>query len=166
MAAAADEPPGVAAARLAAANPLSFLRVPDPAAEHPDPAPPDVLERPCTSADFFRLPAEPAAAGEPEAPEALGSFAVTPSDERYMRLALEVGQEALEVQPTAEVPVGCVIVAGGAVIASDRNHVNEMKNATVAARPTLAPTPTTVVCLLCGAAPPTTTAAAAARTRG
>jgi tRNA(Arg) A34 adenosine deaminase TadA len=57
----------------------------------------------------------------------LPALALGPAQEAYMQQAFEQGEEALAV---AEVPVGCVLVADGAVLAVGRNYVNEKKNAT------------------------------------
>ncbi|KAM1743250.1 hypothetical protein ACFX12_013159 [Malus domestica] len=46
---------------------------------------------------------------------------------KFMRLAIEQANEALD---SLEVPVGCVIVEDGKVIASGRNRTNETRNAT------------------------------------
>ncbi|CAN6552068.1 unnamed protein product [Malus baccata var. baccata] len=46
---------------------------------------------------------------------------------KFMRLAMEQANEALD---SLEVPVGCVIVEDGKVIASGRNRTNETRNAT------------------------------------
>ncbi|KAB2600056.1 tRNA-specific adenosine deaminase 2 [Pyrus ussuriensis x Pyrus communis] len=46
---------------------------------------------------------------------------------KFMRLAIEQANEALD---SLEVPVGCVIVEDGNVIASGRNRTNETRNAT------------------------------------
>uniref|UniRef100_A0A7N1A528 CMP/dCMP-type deaminase domain-containing protein n=1 Tax=Kalanchoe fedtschenkoi TaxID=63787 RepID=A0A7N1A528_KALFE len=48
-------------------------------------------------------------------------------DYRYMQLAIEQAKLALE---TLEVPVGCVIVESGEVIATGRNRTTETRNAT------------------------------------
>ncbi|KAF8509414.1 cytidine deaminase-like protein [Hysterangium stoloniferum] len=45
----------------------------------------------------------------------------------WMKLAIEMAEEALHAQ---EVPVGCVFVRDGAVVAKGRNRTNELKNAT------------------------------------
>lgn len=45
----------------------------------------------------------------------------------FMKLALEQAKDALV---NLEVPVGCVIVADGEVIASGRNRTTETRNAT------------------------------------
>ena len=54
-------------------------------------------------------------------------WGVTPQRERFMRAALEQGRQARAV---SEVPVGCVFVVDGQIIAAGRNFVNEMKDAT------------------------------------
>ncbi|CAM8912806.1 unnamed protein product [Rhodiola kirilowii] len=46
---------------------------------------------------------------------------------RYMQLAIEQAKLALE---TLEVPVGCVIVEGGKIVATGRNRTTETRNAT------------------------------------
>jgi tRNA-specific adenosine deaminase 2 len=48
--------------------------------------------------------------------------------EEYMTLAFEQAKEALR---QGEVPVGCVIVKDGNVIASGRNRTNALRNATL-----------------------------------
>lgn len=48
-------------------------------------------------------------------------------NEDFMRMALELAEEAYEV---GEVPVGAVFVTDGKVIASGRNRTNETKNGT------------------------------------
>ncbi|KAF8335807.1 cytidine deaminase-like protein [Cantharellus anzutake] len=45
----------------------------------------------------------------------------------WMRVALELAEEALEAD---EVPIGCVFVRDGQVLASARNRTNEHRNAT------------------------------------
>ncbi|KAI0092495.1 tRNA specific adenosine deaminase [Irpex rosettiformis] len=66
------------------------------------------------------------------------SSVVTPTDNnkhsaeaeihmRWMRLAMEMAEEALAA---GEVPVGCVFVRNGRVIAKARNRTNELRNAT------------------------------------
>ncbi|KAG8770431.1 tRNA(adenine34) deaminase [Ceratobasidium sp. 428] len=67
---------------------------------------------------------------------------------RWMREALAMAEEAMEAH---EVPVGCVFVRGGQVIARARNRTNELRNATrhaeleaideIFANSTLTPTP-------------------------
>ncbi|KOS15897.1 cytidine deaminase-like protein [Malassezia pachydermatis] len=49
------------------------------------------------------------------------------ADLRWMRLALDMAQEAFDHN---EVPVGCVFVQNGTVIAKGRNRTNELMNAT------------------------------------
>lgn len=46
-------------------------------------------------------------------------------DLAYMRMALEMAQEAFDHE---EVPVGCVFVQDGKVIAKGRNRTNELLN--------------------------------------
>ncbi|KAG8680859.1 tRNA(adenine34) deaminase, partial [Ceratobasidium sp. 395] len=68
---------------------------------------------------------------------------------KWMREALAMAEEAMEAH---EVPVGCVFVRGGQVIARARNRTNELRNATrhaeleaideIFANSTLTPTPT------------------------
>ncbi|WFD25817.1 hypothetical protein MNAN1_000783 [Malassezia nana] len=53
--------------------------------------------------------------------------AQSPEDVRWMRLALSMAREALE---HSEVPVGCVFVRDGRVLAQARNRTNELLNAT------------------------------------
>ncbi|XP_044730630.1 tRNA-specific adenosine deaminase 2 [Chrysoperla carnea] len=48
-------------------------------------------------------------------------------DSEYMQVALNYAKEALNAQ---EVPVGCIFIYKGFIIASGRNTVNETKNAT------------------------------------
>ncbi len=50
-----------------------------------------------------------------------------PSDEKYMRLALEHAEEAARC---GEVPIGAVLVKDDAVIAADRNRREEFMDAT------------------------------------
>ena len=45
----------------------------------------------------------------------------------WMKKAFEYAQDALKV---GEVPVGCIFVYKGEIIATGRNEVNETKNAT------------------------------------
>ncbi|KAL4399761.1 tRNA(adenine34) deaminase [Malassezia pachydermatis] len=47
------------------------------------------------------------------------------ADLRWMRLALDMAQEAFDHN---EVPVGCVFVQNGTVIAKGRNRTNELMN--------------------------------------
>ncbi|KAK0436530.1 cytidine deaminase-like protein [Armillaria borealis] len=47
--------------------------------------------------------------------------------EIFMKEALAMAQEALDA---SEVPVGCVFVRGGVIIAKARNRTNELRNAT------------------------------------
>lgn len=49
-------------------------------------------------------------------------------DLRWMRAALDMAQEAMD---HAEVPVGCVFVKDGRVIAKARNRTNELLNASI-----------------------------------
>ncbi|KIY69315.1 tRNA specific adenosine deaminase [Cylindrobasidium torrendii FP15055 ss-10] len=68
---------------------------------------------------------------------------------KFMQLALDMAEEALAA---SEVPVGCVFVREGKVIARARNRTNELRNATrhaeleaidqMLADTTLTPTPT------------------------
>lgn len=48
-------------------------------------------------------------------------------EEQFMNQAFLLAQEALEAQ---EVPVGCVFVYDGEILARGRNSVNETRNAT------------------------------------
>ena len=57
-------------------------------------------------------------------------------DERFMRVALEEAEGALA---RWEVPVGCVVVRDGEVVASGSNRTNEKRNVRI--RPARDPTP-------------------------
>ncbi|KAI9336201.1 cytidine deaminase-like protein, partial [Zopfochytrium polystomum] len=59
----------------------------------------------------------------------MASKPAAPTDDhvRFMREALGLAEEALDV---GEVPVGCVFVLGGKVIARGRNRTNETLNGT------------------------------------
>ncbi|CAL1358315.1 unnamed protein product [Linum trigynum] len=52
---------------------------------------------------------------------------ISPETLAYMELALDQAKEALD---SLEVPVGCVIVKDGRVVASGRNRTSETRNAT------------------------------------
>ncbi|KAK0185252.1 cytidine deaminase-like protein [Armillaria mellea] len=81
--------------------------------------------------------------------------------ESFMKEALAMAQEALDA---SEVPVGCVFVRGGVIIAKARNRTNELRNATRHAEleaidQILAETPesttlyvTVEPCIMCGSA--------------
>ncbi|KAF8597541.1 cytidine deaminase-like protein [Ceratobasidium sp. AG-I] len=72
-----------------------------------------------------------------------------PNHLKWMREALCMAEEAMEAR---EVPVGCVFVRDGKIIARARNRTNELRNATrhaeleaideIFASPSLTPTPT------------------------
>ena len=47
------------------------------------------------------------------------------TDLRWMRMAVEMAQEAFD---NADVPVGCVFIKEGNVIAKGRNRTNELMN--------------------------------------
>ncbi|WFD17805.1 hypothetical protein MCAP1_000014 [Malassezia caprae] len=53
--------------------------------------------------------------------------AQSPDDLRWMRVALSMAQEAFD---HGEVPVGCVFVREGRILAQARNRTNELLNAT------------------------------------
>jgi tRNA(Arg) A34 adenosine deaminase TadA len=61
----------------------------------------------------------------PPPPPPLGCF--TSDDGRFMVAAFDMAREALAA---GEVPVGCVFVCGGAVVAAGRNCTNASHNAT------------------------------------
>jgi tRNA(adenine34) deaminase len=48
-------------------------------------------------------------------------------DDRLMQLAFEQSRKAIG---ESEVPIGCVVVKGGSVVAEARNEVNKTKNPT------------------------------------
>ncbi|TDL29151.1 cytidine deaminase-like protein [Rickenella mellea] len=50
-----------------------------------------------------------------------------PQHEKWMARAISMAEEALEAN---EVPVGCVFVRNGTIIAEARNRTNELRNAT------------------------------------
>lgn len=52
---------------------------------------------------------------------------ITPDDEHYMRLALQGAQEAFAA---GEIPVGAVVVCGGAVVARTRNQTQLLNDVT------------------------------------
>jgi len=52
-------------------------------------------------------------------------MAFSSEDERFMRLALEEAEGALA---RWEVPVGCVVVRGGRLVARGSNRTNELRN--------------------------------------
>lgn len=54
--------------------------------------------------------------------------AQSPNDLRWMRVALEMAQEAFD---HGEVPVGCVFVRDGRILAQARNRTNELMNVRV-----------------------------------
>jgi hypothetical protein len=59
-------------------------------------------------------------------------------DERFMRAALVEAEAALD---RWEVPVGCVVVRDGAVVATGSNRTNELRNVRLGLRRTKSPSP-------------------------